>query len=49
MTTNTVTWNDRPYYSIECTCGYRSNWTPSADDNDRKAAAHAKKCAKASS
>lgn len=49
MTTNTVTWNDRPYFSTECACGYRSNWTPSAADNDRKAAAHGKKCAKAAS
>lgn len=47
MTTTTQVWNGRPHYSVECSCGYHSNWTASKETHDRKATAHAKKCAQA--
>lgn len=47
LTTITAVWNGVTHYSAVCSCGYRSNWTPSDMHTRRKASAHAKKCAAA--
>ena len=38
----TETWNDREFYAIECSCGYRSNFDPDKEKVERRAAQHMK-------